>query len=184
MSDLYLKKSDVMAVMAWNHYAQQVLNGLPVRHIDDTPVAKPEMVDAIDRAELLKWFTNWAYISQVIRDMPTITVADKGEPVKLESGRLYRTRGGKKAFVAYIENPSSEKEYPVWGSTIDEPHCGWTLDGKYTSDVKSDHDLISLWDEPTPEPKEPSLESMIDAMVMTPEWDALMRRIVRELEGR
>lgn len=69
--------------------------------------------------------------------------------MKLEAGKYYRTRGGKKAYVASVENPFDKfDEYPVLGLVDgDEEAQTWDSDGSYygTHSMSDPRDLITDW---------------------------------------
>ena len=72
--------------------------------------------------------------------------------MKIEAGRFYRTRDGRKAYVAAIGNPLNAKDlYPAIGFMEGEHGLEgtWTTCGRYM-DKREDHDsdLIAEWREP------------------------------------
>ena len=70
--------------------------------------------------------------------------------MKIEIGKSYRTRSGKKATVLQRE----EAEHYIWCGTISyatgaEPIASWTESGFYMNSLApDDHDLIADWVEP------------------------------------
>lgn len=69
--------------------------------------------------------------------------------MKLEAGKFYRTRVGKKAYVACLVNPLSPyDDYPITGfvNGEEDPQC-WTVDGSFydTANCVHDHDLVTDW---------------------------------------
>lgn len=70
------------------------------------------------------------------------------ENIKLEAGKYYRTRDGRKAFVSG-KNPFSDTQCCICGFIEGYGSTSWTIDGNYYSD-KSDvaYDLIAEWKEP------------------------------------
>ena len=127
-------------------------------------------IDAIDRAELLaaiaaayhdpEYLPGIQKALEHINSLPTIDVADKGE-LKLEVGKLYRTRDGRKAFIAIIApNPPHKSAHGCMeGATSTS---SWYLDGRFADKEESRHDLIELWFDEVDEPCEPSLSEMVE----------------------
>lgn len=73
--------------------------------------------------------------------------------LKIEAGKFYRTRGGKKAFVAYVGNPFSEgneqEEAIGWVEKANGYRESWCRDGKfYRHRGLSEYDLVAEWKEP------------------------------------
>lgn len=70
--------------------------------------------------------------------------------MKLEAGKFYRTRSGKKAYVACLVNPMNPfEEFPVCGFVDgeEESQC-WTVDGTFYNDpavTVHPYDLITDW---------------------------------------
>lgn len=70
--------------------------------------------------------------------------------MKIESGRYYKTRSGKKAYVAAVENPfQPSSSWPMCG-WIDgyQMASEWAIDGRHTPAGESQADLIAEWKEP------------------------------------
>lgn len=71
---------------------------------------------------------------------------EKPEPLKLEVGKFYKTRSGKKAFVyTRSSSPYSYPFYVVIIGKIDTYCC--TVDGKYSTNEESAKDLVAPWEE-------------------------------------
>jgi hypothetical protein len=72
------------------------------------------------------------------------------EPMKIESDKYYRTSGGKKAYVASFRadpfTPASS--YPVMGYVDGYGFTRWDHSGRWSSTVRSPHDLVAEWKEP------------------------------------
>ena len=69
------------------------------------------------------------------------------EPLKLEVGKFYKTRNGRKAFV-YAKTDS--EPYHCWAVIIDSSDVGTfccTANGVYTVDKESEKDLVAPWEE-------------------------------------
>lgn len=74
--------------------------------------------------------------------------------MKIEAGKYYRTRCGKKAYVhvVYGINPfdNSHLPYPVSGC-VGTHWVRWTERGKYSStDTENNYDLVAEWSESVP----------------------------------
>ena len=65
--------------------------------------------------------------------------------MKLEVGKCYRTRSGRKATVESIG--SDDLGFPVYAK-VDGYLCSYTHGGSYFGGVKSDLDLIDEWRDP------------------------------------
>ena len=69
------------------------------------------------------------------------------EPLKIEVGKFYKTRDGRKAFV-YAK--ADKGKYNCWAvivnSIIDENFC-CTVDGTYSVGKESKKDLVAHWEE-------------------------------------
>lgn len=67
--------------------------------------------------------------------------------MKLEAGRWYRTRDGRKAFVGFNH---SVRKSSQWVGYIDgqESLYSWSYSGLYCSDIGSDFDLVAEWAKP------------------------------------
>lgn len=125
-------------------------------------------------------------LSRVINKQPTYTFPDPSLAVdvkpanypeipdgslKLEAGKLYRTRDGRKAFVSIVKSDCN----CVHGM-VEEYYesITWCLDGRHYSDGKTAHiDLISLWDEPTPESGNSKLLAELDEWIILGEQAVL-----------
>jgi len=74
------------------------------------------------------------------------------ENIKLEAGKFYQTRDGRKAFVAaLVENPFGETEsiYVARGYINDKNvERGWTASGIWYVGEDNKNDLIAEWTEP------------------------------------
>ena len=73
--------------------------------------------------------------------------------MQINAGQYYRTRGGKKAFVAAVENPfQPSSSWPMCG-WIDgyQMASEWAIDGRHTPAGESQADLIAEWKEPVTE---------------------------------
>lgn len=83
---------------------------------------------------------------------PTIRLSenpyvDEPEPLKLEVGKFYKTRGGRKAFVYTITENAA---YPCWVVLVNSSEGGTyccTIDGQYTTNEEHNKDLIAPWEE-------------------------------------
>lgn len=70
------------------------------------------------------------------------------EGIKLEAGKFYRTRDGRKAFVVFVQPPEGMgHRYPVLGYH-GEYSGNWTSDGKWNDGGESQNDLVAEWLEP------------------------------------
>lgn len=71
---------------------------------------------------------------------------EEPEPLKLEVGKFYKTRSGKKAFV--YTRRSSPYFYPFYVVIIGkiDTYC-CTVDGKYSTNEESAKDLVAPWEE-------------------------------------
>ncbi|TPL94771.1 hypothetical protein [Mesorhizobium sp. B2-3-10] len=68
--------------------------------------------------------------------------------IKFQAGKLYRTRSGRKAFVAAVDHFGEMKGRQVAGFV---ENCGaitWTLDGRHVGGKESFGDLVAEWAEP------------------------------------
>lgn len=72
--------------------------------------------------------------------------------LKIEAGKCYETRDGRKAHVVFIREDEAGQSIPVIGYMENQGgHSSWLLDGRYAySEIKgwSTADLISEWKEP------------------------------------
>lgn len=70
--------------------------------------------------------------------------------MRFESGKYYRTRGGKKAFVAAVRNPFYAAGWPVVGFIEDGERVEeWQISGYWSQpEDPNDRDLIAEWKEP------------------------------------
>lgn len=74
---------------------------------------------------------------------------NEAQALTLEAGKYYRTRDGKKAFVAG-KNPFEDLEYPFIGVLQSDASSSdsWAVDGRYIVGEKSNDDLVAEWVEP------------------------------------
>lgn len=68
--------------------------------------------------------------------------------MKLELGKAYRTRDGRKAEVLFIVPEEYSDEYPVVLGTEDDERIDTTYEGKYIKGYKNEEDIVSEWREP------------------------------------
>ena len=75
--------------------------------------------------------------------------------MKIEAGKYYRTRDGRKAYVSAVilENPFGsprfECDYPCRGFIEDSGYSSWQLNGKWAHENNDSTDLVAEWsDEP------------------------------------
>lgn len=88
------------------------------------------------------------YNARIICDKYNLWYFETPDKPKVEKGKCYRTRDGRKAFVAIV-NEVVDKAYGVVEG--DKTTRAWTLNGSYLqSEIESDLDLIAEW---TDEPK-------------------------------
>lgn len=69
------------------------------------------------------------------------------EPLKLEVGKFYKTRNGRKAFV-YAK--TDEGKYNCWAVIVNSITGGTfccTANGEYTANKESENDLVEPWEE-------------------------------------
>jgi hypothetical protein len=75
----------------------------------------------------------------------------EGKPLKIEAGKYYKTRDGRKAFVAAVAiNPfGTTPVYPVWGFIGNDDYY-WAESGEYYFRDRDPNplDIISEWKEP------------------------------------
>lgn len=97
-----------------------------------------EVIIAINKTDK-SWAVNAGIYSD---DIPFI---DEPEPLKLEVGKFYKTRNGKKAFVfAKITNYS----YPFYVATVGELNAhSVNAEGRQTNSEPLPLDLVSPWEE-------------------------------------
>lgn len=70
------------------------------------------------------------------------------QKMQIEAGKYYRTRDGRKAFVAGII-PSGESEYPCVGWVEGETNGeSWKIDGCFFAGSDRDRDLVAEYREP------------------------------------
>lgn len=72
---------------------------------------------------------------------------EEPKPLKLEVGKFYKTRDGRKAFVYTI---TEEAAYPCWVVLVNSSEGGTyccTIDGQYTTNEEHNKDLIATWEE-------------------------------------
>ena len=90
---------------------------------------------------------SWAVNAGIYSD--DIPFIDEPEPLKLEVGKFYRTRGGKKAIVLGIEQ-NNEDGVPVHIALMDAHTASFYVatSGNYkSSGRKDDNDLVAPWEE-------------------------------------
>lgn len=82
-------------------------------------------------------------------------VSEWEEPLKIEAGKYYKTRGGKKAYVACIvlpnpfEGPSIKDQFPVRHVIDQEVGCWYCrADGRLQPGKDDAYDLVAEWKEP------------------------------------
>lgn len=73
---------------------------------------------------------------------------DEPEPLKLEVGKFYRTRRGKKAIVLN-DNKKDISSFPVNVAVVGETDHLYFVSrtGKYSNDYESEWDIVKLWEE-------------------------------------
>lgn len=72
---------------------------------------------------------------------------DEPKPLKLEVGKFYKTRDGRKAFV-YTNTGNAA--YPCWVVLVNSSEGGTyccTVDGQYTTNEEHNKDLVDPWEE-------------------------------------
>ena len=69
-----------------------------------------------------------------------------GKQLKIEVGKSYKTRNGKKANISEIDENC---EYPIIGTIFNEAQFGssWTKDGRHSKHIQSGSDIVSEWEE-------------------------------------
>ena len=72
--------------------------------------------------------------------------------MKIEAGKYYRTRDGRKAFVSAVEVPCerycvNKRIHPVLGY-IGVGQCSWTEAGHGDARCETEYDLVDEWREP------------------------------------
>ncbi|MBP2564514.1 hypothetical protein J2766_001073 [Agrobacterium tumefaciens] len=74
---------------------------------------------------------------------------NEAQTLTLEAGRYYRTRDGRKAYVAGF-NPFSKEEdrANAVSGWIEDGNCLWCRSGQYWKNKTSDFDLVAEWVEP------------------------------------
>lgn len=73
---------------------------------------------------------------------------EESEPLKLEVGKFYRTRGGKKVIVLYIDK-NNTTGFPIRVVVIDCSNAPYFVkrNGDYSNTYDSDWDLVAPWEE-------------------------------------
>jgi hypothetical protein len=108
--------------------------------------------------------------------------------MKLEAGKYYKTRDGRRAYVAAVlENPLGAVGtcYPVLGY-IGDIYASWRLDGRASREPEVPGDLIAEWREPREWTVYVYACKGGDVVSSTTEWvglKPLARVVVREGEG-
>lgn len=74
------------------------------------------------------------------------TKAAESTGIKLEVGKAYRTRNGKKAIVDGTQNTGSYK----FDGNVEGSIETWTADGRVFVGMHNDYDIVALWEEPAP----------------------------------
>jgi hypothetical protein len=178
----YLKKSDVMAVFDNNSGfildMRRDIDALPTfpdpsLAVDGDLISRKGLKDEIlsQYPEItVEWDAAFNALLRIINSMPSLPPAPsvddvKPAPLKLEAGKLYRTRDGRKAFIAHI-SPNSPYKSAHGCMEESTSKTSWYLDGSFADEEESRHDLISLWDEPAPE----SGNSKLLEMIAKAEW--------------
>lgn len=100
--------------------------------------------------------------------------------MKIEVGKFYKTRGGKKARVYAVDGAP---ENPVHGSIFcrsqnDKDHWvtyTWAKQGRYINNRESIYDLVALWQEPKPKRLYAWFRPSKNQMVWTYEGDTPLR---------
>ena len=72
------------------------------------------------------------------------------ETLKIEAGRYYKTRDGRKAFVMYVASNPFQDEQPHYFGFVDDMSLAWNQKGFCGFDgvTPDKHDLIAPWTEP------------------------------------
>lgn len=70
-----------------------------------------------------------------------------GKQLKLEVGKSYKTRNGRKVKISEIDEDCTY--YPIIGTILEEVQSEyhWTVDGKHSIYFQSDADIVSEWEE-------------------------------------
>lgn len=88
---------------------------------------------------------SWAVNAGIYSD--DIPFIDEPDPLKLEVGKFYKTRDGRKAFV-YTK--TDEGKYNCWVVIVNSDVGGTfccTANGEYTANKESEKDLVEPWEE-------------------------------------
>ena len=87
------------------------------------------------------------------------------EPLKLEVGKFYKTRDGRKVRIDAILPEDNPKQKKIIGwyeqshtsgfcTTVHPTECCWWSDGRFrNSPVSNDLDIVGVWTDPPPKPR-------------------------------
>ncbi len=90
----------------------------------------------------------WIVNDRIGRHFKGIYIEEPG-PLKMEVGKFYKTRNGKKAFIYGEYYGNKKTEYPYSAVIVGAPgsECLVTREGKQLSCKESDTDLVAPWEE-------------------------------------
>lgn len=102
-----------------------------------------EVIIAINKTDK-SWAVNAGIYSD---DIPFI---DETEPLNLEVGKFYKTRGGDKAIVLYINDKADAGNWPVLVAIVGKVNCSYSVSktgGYYSSGRDTVWDIVTPWED-------------------------------------
>ena len=75
---------------------------------------------------------------------------DEPEQIKLEVGKFYKTRGGDKAIVLYINDKADAGNWPVIVAVVGKVNCSYSVSktgGYYSSGRDTVWDIVAPWED-------------------------------------
>lgn len=92
---------------------------------------------------------NWAINDSLCSRLDDVVYYSKDpKPLKLEVGKFYRTRGGKKVIVLYVDK-NDTTGFPVFIAAVGDPDYSYYArgTGEYSNCANSAWDLVAPWEE-------------------------------------
>lgn len=87
------------------------------------------------------------YINPAIRLSEKPYIAES-KPLKLEVGKFYKTRAGKKVIITFIDEYNKKENKPIYITVLGEITHYWAYpNGSYLLSCKDAYDLVAPWEE-------------------------------------
>lgn len=104
-----------------------------------------KLIDGIIISKLNDFFE----IGKPIRSVNKPYILEE-EPLKLEVGKFYKTRGGDKAIVLYINDKADAGCWPVLVAVVGKANCSYSVSktgGYYSSGSDTVWDIVTPWED-------------------------------------